>query len=114
MYMNEPKPLNEELPPGYSTDGLRLEEGQQLSSLEPLFIAPPPDKSEEAVLNLDQAIDRAVSSFEEIERSVAYLKTKLEHPDQLTALNEMQALIDEALAPYLDELAEQYRRITDA
>lgn len=104
--------LNEEFPAGYGPDGLSLTEGQQFVPPEPLFIAPPPDKSEEALMNLDQAIDRAVSSLEEIERAVVYLKTKAEDPEQVAALHEIQALLDEALGPYLDDLAQQYSRLT--
>lgn len=70
--------------------------------------------AEAACLNLDMSIDKCLSGVKQMKKAIEELKSLLEHPFQVEALNNIDGIIDEALIPYLEEVDKEFRNITDA
>jgi hypothetical protein len=75
------------------------------------LITAPPTEEEAMMLNLDASIDKCLSSIKEMKKGIDALDNRLEHPFHKEALANMNALIDEALVPYLDQLDKEFKVI---
>ena len=75
------------------------------------LIVPPPTDVEGACLRLDTAIDGCVLSIRGMRKAVKFLRTKLEHPFHIEAMDNIDGFIDEALIPYLAEVDKEFREI---
>lgn len=62
-------------------------------------------------LKLDTCIDKCLSSIKGMKEAVTFLKTVMDHPFHVEALQNIDGLIDEALIPYLDEIDKEFRNI---
>ena len=51
------------------------------------LIVPPPTDVEEACLRLDTALDKVIVGIKEMRKAVKFLRTKLEHPFHMEALD---------------------------
>jgi len=75
------------------------------------LITDPPAEVESACLKLDTSIDTCVLALKEMRDATKFLMTVLDHPFQAEALKEIDALIHEAMIPYLDLIDQQFQDV---
>jgi len=61
------------------------------------------EENDDAMANVDQAIDTMIGAFQTIQENLPHAKT--ENVPQRAALDEVQELMDEAIGPYLLDIA---------
>ena len=61
------------------------------------------EQDDQALANIDQAVDSMIAAIAAIEESIPNVKT--ENVPQKAALDSIQELLDEAIKPYLADIA---------